>query len=187
LIITSDDLVEIWRTSKVCRFLGDLDKIDPVVREMHQASGLWAECVATEETTFSVESALVALFPTGLLIIPGLVLSLEKMSLCGSNIGFDRSFLREHMPRLLDCFHYRSIDVSTLTELAKRWFPSVYETRPGADTKSSHRVLPDLECSIALLKYYRETMFRAGRITEERRCAKCRMPLALCVCMGGPR
>jgi oligoribonuclease len=160
LIITSDDLQEIWRTSKVCRYLGDLDKIDPVVRTMHEASGLWAECATTEDTTFSVESALVAelresrvtdAFGKG--VVP----------LCGNSIGFDRSFLREQMPRLLDCFHYRSIDVSSLTELAKRWHPSVYESRPGADTKPPHRALPDLENSIALLRYYRVMLFREGR------------------------
>jgi oligoribonuclease len=162
LILTGDDLTEIWRVSRVCRFLGDLEKIDPVVREMHQASYLWAECYHSEQTMSEVERDLCAmLLENRVTGSDGKAAKEHTVPLCGSTIGFDRSFLKEHMPRLLDCFHYRSIDVSTLTELAKRWFPDVYETRPGADeSKRPHRALPDLENSIATLKYYRETMLR---------------------------
>jgi oligoribonuclease len=161
LIVTSDDLVEIWRVSQVCRFLGDLERVDPVIRDMHRASGLWDECAKTEATTMTVESELVAMLLENRVTGPdGKAAREHTVPLAGSNIGFDKAWLREHMPRLLDCFHYRSVDVSTLTELARRWFPSVYESRPGAGGQSGHRALADLENSIALLKYYRAMMFR---------------------------
>lgn len=77
--------------------------------------------------------------------------------LAGSTVGFDRAWLAEHMPALERLFHYRSIDVSSITELAKRWCPKVYADRPKAG--EAHRALADVKESIAYLSYYRDSGF----------------------------
>ena len=153
LIATTDDLEEIWRTSMVCRFdIASLDgnSVSLAAREMHTSSGLWNDCADALCDVIEVESALVEKLRSR---------DLVGLPMCGSSVGFDRGFIKAQMPELFSCFHYRSIDVSTLTELARRWYPMVYANRPGADeSKRPHRALQDLEGSIALLKYYRETM-----------------------------
>lgn len=78
--------------------------------------------------------------------------------LCGNTIGQDRRFLVRHMPQLDNYFHYRSIDVSTLKELAKRWQP---ELAKGFKKKGAHLALDDILESIAELKYYRQTFINA--------------------------
>ena len=83
--------------------------------------------------------------------------ALSATPLAGSTVGFDRAWLDEHMPALHGLFHYRSIDVSTITELAKRWSPGVYEGRPKAG--AAHRALADVMESISYLRYYREVGF----------------------------
>lgn len=75
--------------------------------------------------------------------------------LCGNSIGQDRRFLRRHMPTLERFFHYRVVDVSTLKELVRRWYPEL----PKPDKAGSHRALGDIEESIAELRYYRERVF----------------------------
>lgn len=153
LIATTDDLTEVWRTSLLCRFdLASLDGngVSAAAREMHAASGLWNDCADALRDMPEVAEQLVAELRSR---------DLVGLPMCGSTIGFDRSFLKAQMPALAACFHYRSIDVSTLTELARRWYPMVYSNRPGAnESKRPHRALQDLEVSIALLKYYRKTM-----------------------------
>lgn len=164
IIITSDDLDVKWRTSRVCRYYGSWENVHPAVVEMHTKSELRAECASgrvSEQTMSVVGRELAKLLRENVAAEGGIML-------CGSTIGFDRSFLKEHMPDLLACFHYRSIDVSTLTELVRRWFPEIYAERPGADeSKRPHRALPDLENSIALLRYYRETMLKRHRHDED--------------------
>jgi oligoribonuclease len=75
--------------------------------------------------------------------------------LCGNSIWQDRRFLLRHMPRLEAFFHYRNIDVSTIKELAKRWYPSL----PPFKKEKSHLALNDIKESIEELKYYREKIF----------------------------
>jgi oligoribonuclease len=153
MIVTDDDLVERHRASWVLQLDPDRDlDLKPVVRQMHTASGLLAECAAAEMYVDDVEQEVLAwLYAAG---VP------RETQLAGSTIGFDRSFLAEQMSELLKHFHYRSIDVSTLMELARRWYPDIYAGRPGADeSKKPHRALADLEHSIATLKYYRDRIF----------------------------
>ena len=76
--------------------------------------------------------------------------------LCGNTIGQDRRFLRKHMPKLHDFFHYRSIDVTSVKELATRWYPEV----EGFRKPSGHRALDDIKGSIEELRHYREHVFR---------------------------
>src|SRR4029450_11711233 len=78
--------------------------------------------------------------------------------LCGNSIGVDRRFLHSQLPALDEYLHYRSIDVSSLKELCRRWYPDVYRDRPGK--KAPHRALDDVLESIAELRYYRERMLR---------------------------
>ena len=77
--------------------------------------------------------------------------------MCGNTVCQDRRFLARHMPMLEKYFHYRHIDVSTIKELAKRWFPAVVE---GLQKTSAHLALDDIKESIAELVYYRKMLFR---------------------------
>ncbi len=79
-----------------------------------------------------------------------------KSPMCGNSIGQDRRFLARYMPQLEEFFHYRSIDVSTIKELTRRWQPEVLD---GLTKKGSHLALDDIKDSIAELKYYRDTVF----------------------------
>jgi len=92
--------------------------------------------------------------------VPMMEAAIKHTPMAGSTIGSDRRWLRAHMPRLEGLFGYRSVDVSSLTELAKRWNPAVYEGRPKA--AAAHRALADVRESIAYLKYYRESRFIVG-------------------------
>lgn len=85
----------------------------------------------------------------------------SQTPLAGSTVGFDRRWLKEHMPKLEALFSYRSVDCSSLTELAKRWAPSVYEARPRAE-HAAHRALADVRESISLLRFYRDRGFVGG-------------------------
>jgi oligoribonuclease len=80
-----------------------------------------------------------------------------KSPMCGNSIGQDRRFLARYMPELEEFFHYRSIDVSTIKELARRWQPEVLN---GVIKQGSHLALDDILDSVAELKYYRSTLFR---------------------------
>ena len=82
------------------------------------------------------------------------------MPLAGNSIGTDRRFLAAGLPEIEEWLHYRSVDVSTIKELARRWYPEVLA---GAPAKvGSHRALDDIRESVAELRYYRETVFRAS-------------------------
>lgn len=90
--------------------------------------------------------------------------ALSRTPIAGSTIGFDRRWLRAHMPVVEELFSYRSIDVSSLTELSQRWAPAIYEGRPKAD--KAHRALADARESIAYLKYFRACGFVGGGAHE---------------------
>ncbi|MCJ7684109.1 MAG: oligoribonuclease, partial [Desulfobacteraceae bacterium] len=75
--------------------------------------------------------------------------------LCGNSVWQDRRFLIKHMPDLEEFFHYRIIDVSSIKELAKRWYPSL----TSYEKKNAHLALSDIKESISELKYYREKVF----------------------------
>lgn len=77
--------------------------------------------------------------------------------LCGNSIGQDRRFIVRYLPKLDDFLHYRSIDVSTIKELAKRWRPDIYA---GIEKSGQHQALEDVQESIDELKFYRDRFFR---------------------------
>ena len=78
--------------------------------------------------------------------------------LCGNSIGVDRRFLDRHLPELDSYLHYRCIDVSSIKELCRRWYPEAYRRRPAK--AETHRALDDVRESINELRYYRDTILR---------------------------
>lgn len=130
-----------------------LDAMEDIVRNMHSGSGLLAEIEASTRTLDeAVEETLGWLASH--------IRKAGEVPLCGNSIGVDRRFLRRYAPALDDFFHYRSIDVSTLKELCKRWRPDLYTARPHKQT--AHRALDDVKESVAELAYYREHFIRAA-------------------------
>ena len=86
--------------------------------------------------------------------------------LCGNSIGTDRRFLDRYMHELDTYLHYRSVDVSSLKELCRRWYPEIYSKRP--DKSEQHRALDDIRESIEELRFYREQLFIPGRVRPRR-------------------
>jgi oligoribonuclease len=122
------------------------------VTEMHKASGLITEIpngISTADAEAKVLEYLVASGATE-----------GKSPLAGNSVSVDRSFITRDMPALNNFLHYRTIDVSSVKELSRRWFPRVYFAAPAKT--GNHRALGDIKDSIAELKYYREAVFVAA-------------------------
>jgi oligoribonuclease len=128
-----------------------LARMDDFVRAMHTKSGLLTEIQAS---TVSLDAAGAAV----LAYVQGHVPAARVAPLCGNSIGVDRRFLDRQLPDLDAYLHYRSIDVSSLKELCRRWYPDVFRRRPVKT--EAHRALDDVRESIKELRYYRETMLR---------------------------
>jgi oligoribonuclease len=126
-----------------------LDGMQHVVREMHTTSGLLAELPAG--LTLGEAQDLVLGY------IRQHVSESRKVPLCGNSIATDRSFLARDMPELDAFLHYRMVDVSSIKELARRWYPRVYFASP--EKHGGHRALADIRESIRELQYYREAVF----------------------------
>ena len=127
-----------------------LASMEEVVREMHATSGLTE---ALTGATLTVEEAETQLLDYLKKWVP----DRRKSPLCGNSIATDRSFLVRYMPRLDDHLHYRMIDVSSIKELAWRWYPKTYFNAPVKT--GGHRALADILDSINELRYYRATVF----------------------------
>ena len=128
-----------------------LDRMGDVVREMHTRSGLLP---AIESSKISLDEAGAAT----LAFIREHVPDARTVPLCGNSIGTDRRFLAAYLPEIEDYLHYRSVDVSTIKELARRWAPEVVDGAPRKAT--SHRALDDIRESVAELQWYREHLFK---------------------------
>jgi oligoribonuclease len=126
-----------------------LDGMHEVVRDMHTASGLLAELPGG--LTLAEAQDLVLGY------IRGHVPESRKVPLCGNSIATDRSFLARDMPELDAFLHYRMVDVSSIKELARRWYPRAYFASP--EKHGGHRALADIRESIRELRYYRQTVF----------------------------
>ena len=96
--------------------------------------------------------------------LKGVGLDAGVAPLCGNSIGVDRRFLDRHLPELDQYLHYRSVDVSSLKELCRRWYPAVYKGRPSK--QETHRALDDIQDSLAELRYYREAMLVPATTTN---------------------
>lgn len=128
-----------------------LAEMDDVVRAMHTGSGL-LDAIAASTTTLDEAAAQTLEFLRTHLPGPG------QVPLAGSSIGTDRRFLAAHLPALEEWFHYRIVDVSSVKELCRRWYPAAYAGAPRKH--GAHRALDDIRESLAELVYYRATIFR---------------------------
>lgn len=128
-----------------------LAKMLPIVVDMHTKSGLLNEIKAS---TTSLDEAGRAT----LQFIKAHVGAPKSVPLCGNSIGTDRRFLAAYLPEIENYLHYRSIDVSSVKELVKRWYPTVDAGRPSKT--GNHRALDDIRDSIRELAYYRATAFK---------------------------
>jgi oligoribonuclease len=126
-----------------------LDQMPDVVREMHTSSGLLAELSAGITLAEAQDQVLA--------YVRSHVPESKKVPLCGNSIATDRSFLARDMPELDAFLHYRMVDVSSIKELARRWFPRAYFASP--QKHGGHRALADIRESIQELRYYREAVF----------------------------
>ena len=129
----------------------ELAGMDDFVTKMHNKSGLINEIRAS---TVSVDEA----HAQALAYVRGHIPTPRTAPLCGNSIGADRRFLDSKMSELEEYLHYRSIDVSSFKELARRWNPGVYKKRPGK--AEQHRALGDILESIAELRFYRDNFLR---------------------------
>ena len=165
LSLTNDALIEVAAlvTDYELNQLGDgidlvikppaeaLEHMDDFVRDMHTSSGLLDE-LATGTTMAEAEAQLLA-------YIRQWAPEASKAPLGGNTVGTDRGFLARDMPELEAHLHYRIIDVSSIKELALRWFPRAFFASPKKE--GGHRALADIRESIAELRYYREAIFVA--------------------------
>ncbi len=138
----------------------ELAEMDDFVTNMHANSGLDKEIRESTTTLREAEDAVLALIAEH--CDPE-----HPAPLAGNSIATDRTFIRAYMPRLDEALHYRMIDVSTIKELSRRWFPRAYYNQP--DKGMAHRALQDIIESIRELDYYRRSVFRTdeGPSSEE--------------------
>jgi oligoribonuclease len=127
--------------------------MDNVVRRMHSRSGLLAAIDASS-------TSLVEAGRQTLEFLRAHIESARAVPLCGNSIGTDRRFLATYLADVDEFLHYRSIDVSSVKELCRRWYPDVLAQAPAK--AEAHRALEDIRESIAELAYYRSTIFAGG-------------------------
>ncbi|TBW20986.1 oligoribonuclease [Arcanobacterium bovis] len=129
-----------------------VEHMNPFVRNMHTTTGLideWDEGLSMEEAQAQT-----------LAYIKRFVPDAGKAPLGGNSVGTDRTFLARDMPELVDHLHYRVVDVSSIKELAKRWFPRTYFASP--EKTGNHRALGDIYDSIDEMRYYRSVLLPHG-------------------------
>jgi oligoribonuclease len=124
--------------------------MEDFVRDMHTRSGLLP---AIEASTITLAEAGQATLE----FIKQYATIERAVPLCGNSIGTDRRFLDAYLPEIENWLHYRSVDVSTIKELVRRWYPKVRAARP--QKAGSHRALDDIRESIEELRFYREHIF----------------------------
>ncbi len=120
-----------------------------VVRDMHTTSGLLEELPSG--VTLAEAQDIVLSY------IRGHVAEPKRVPLCGNSIATDRTFIARDMPELDGFLHYRMVDVSSIKELARRWYPRAYFATPAKH--GGHRALADIRESVQELRYYREAVF----------------------------
>jgi oligoribonuclease len=163
LNLTSDALIEVAAlvTDSQLTVLGEgvdvvirppdgvLEHMEDIVLNMHTSSGLLDEL----EAGITLEAAQDAVMEYVRHWVP----DARKAPLAGNSVGTDRGFLARDMPELESHLHYRIVDVSSIKELARRWYPRIYFASPSKN--GGHRALADIQESIEELKYYREVLF----------------------------
>jgi oligoribonuclease len=165
-LVTDADLVPFGEGVDVVIHASDdaLANMPDVVRDMHERSGLTEEVRASAVTMAEAEKMVLDYLrehiPEG-----------RSAPLCGNSIATDRGFLSRDMPELDGFLHYRMVDVSSIKELCRRWYPRVYYAQP--EKGLAHRALADVKESIRELEYYRRTAFvpMPGPTSEEAQAA----------------
>ena len=127
-----------------------LEKMDPVVVEMHTKSGLLDEIKASKITLEEAGSQTLSFLMEH-------ITKKVTVPLCGNSIGTDRRFLAKWLPEIENFLHYRSVDVTSIKELGKRWFPKVTGAAP--EKNGGHRAMDDIKASLFELQYYRDNLF----------------------------
>jgi oligoribonuclease len=127
-----------------------LAQMDDFVRKMHTKSGLLPQISASDASVATAQARTLE-YVKSHVAAPG------SAPLCGNSIGTDRRFLDRYMHDLDTFLHYRSVDVSSLKELCRRWYPAIYQKRPGKSEQ--HRALDDIRESIEELRFYKEQLF----------------------------
>lgn len=148
-LITDDDLAVVAEGPDLVIHQPEeaLAEMSPTVVEMHTRSGL-LEAIRASTVTLAEAGERTLAFLRRHIPEP------RSVPLCGNSIGTDRRFLARHLPAIEEHLHYRSVDVSTLKELVKRWNPALLD---GAPRKAeTHRALDDIRESVAELAYYRD-------------------------------
>lgn len=145
-VVTSSDLATVIEgpTLTIHQPESVLNGMDQVVRDMHKKSGLWERVLESKTTLEEAERESLAF----------IVSHVEKgqSPLCGNSVWKDKTFLEKYMPAFVAHLHYRLIDVSTLKELVRRWYPARYQ---APKKREIHRALDDIRESIEELKWYR--------------------------------
>jgi oligoribonuclease len=151
-IITDDDLNILAEGPDLVIKVADelLETMDDVVKEMHSSSGLLEQIKLSKVTLKEAGDKTLEFISK--YVAP------KTTPLAGNSIGTDRRFLARYLPDIENYLSYRSIDVSTIKELCKRWYPSDYEMLPKKSLR--HRALEDIKESIDELLYYRRKIFK---------------------------
>lgn len=151
-IITTDDLEIIAEGPDLVVHQSDeaLALMEPIVVDMHTKSGLLQQIRDSSITLEQAGAETLAFIKTH-------VPEARKIPLCGNSIGMDRRFLVQYLPDIENWLHYRSIDVSSVKELVRRWYPAINSSRPYK--QGSHRALDDIRESVSELRFYRERVF----------------------------
>lgn len=136
----------------------ELAAMDEFVTNMHTRSGLLEQIKAS---TVSLEEA----GKQTMAFLQEHIAEARTVPLCGNSIGTDRRFLASQLPEIEEFLHYRSVDVSTIKELARRWYPDALAKVPRKD--GGHRALDDIRESLDELKYWRSAVFAAPEPTAE--------------------
>ncbi len=151
-IVTDKDLVVVAEQAEIVVHQSDLvlAAMDAWNTKHHGGSGLTERVRTSTVTEDEADAAIVA-------FVDAHVPAGERPVLSGNSIHQDRRFINRYLPKLDKRLHYRMVDVSTIKELARRWYPDVFEHRPAK--RETHRALDDIRESIDELRFWREQIF----------------------------
>lgn len=154
MVVTDDDLNEIAHAVKLVKWPEQWGRLEMLmsdfVRDMHTRSGLLDDMHGSD----AVDVGTMDVFFENWLAMCGVTID-AKVPLAGASVDFDRAFLLRYLPRTHEQLSYRSINISSIKELANRWCPNI----PDPPKAEAHRALPDIRESIELARYYRTNIF----------------------------
>lgn len=153
VIVTDGQLEEVHEGPDLVLHADDdvLARMHPRVKEMHKRSDLITQIRASKRSVAQAEAEV-------LTFVKQYVPAAGSAPLAGNSVHADRAFLKKYMPKLEGHVHYRNVDVSTLKELGRRWYPDAMAAAPSKD--GDHRALADIRESIDELRFYRQALFR---------------------------